>query len=520
MRFARVMHGAYDPLIVALSVLTAMLAVYVALDLTGRVAVTDGISRMAWVIAGALATGVGMWTMHFTGMLALHLPIAVHYALGGITLALAIAVGASVIALTAAAHYGALSLPIVGGGIILGVGMTAMHVVAMASMRMAAQPILEGRLIALSIATAIVAGVALVSLAARLREDETWRGWRRRIAAACLVGALIAIMHYTAMAGTTFTPASRAFVMTDWQVVPTHGVAFTAVGSCIVMLVLALSGSAVDRSLRSRLGKTAEHARLRSEAEAARDAAEAANRAKSEFLAAMSHELRTPLNAISGYTELLQMGVHGTLNEKQLEDLARIQRAQKHLLSLINDVLNFAKIEAGKLQLHPHAVDVRMMLTAVEAMITPQLEARGLSFECRSDTPRLEVFCDPEKTEQVLLNLLSNAVKFTMSGGSIELISARDGEMVTFSVRDTGVGIPGDKLEAIFEPFVQVERNLTRTAEGAGLGLAISRDLARAMGGDLTVRSRLREGSTFTLTLPAAAMPAVRPRRAETAVIR
>jgi signal transduction histidine kinase len=496
------MHGTYDPLIVALSVLTAMLAVYVALDLTGRVAAANGLPRAAWVLAGAAATGVGMWTMHFTGMLALHLPVAARYTLNGIAESLLIAVVAAVVSVLVAAVRQAASISVIAAGLLLGLGMGAMHVVAMGAMRMAAAPVFDNRLIALSIGIAIAAGIALVSLASRLRADETWRGWRRRMGAAAVVGSMIAIMHYTAMIGTQFVPSSQPFEVTSSQLVATHGLAFTAVASCILMILLALGGAAVDRTLRHRLAATAEHARLRSEAELARDAAQAANRAKSEFLAAMSHELRTPLNAISGYTELLQMGVHGPLNEKQQEDLVRIQRSQKHLLGLINDVLNFAKIEAGKVQFHPRVVAVRSLLTAVEAMITPQLESRNLAFTCHSDSPHLDVFCDSEKAEQILLNLLSNAVKFTPPGGSIELSTAIEGPAVRILVRDTGVGIPPDKLDAIFEPFVQVERNLTRTAEGAGLGLAISRDLARAMGGELVVESVYGAGSTFTLTLP------------------
>ncbi|HXT15751.1 MAG TPA: ATP-binding protein [Gemmatimonadaceae bacterium] len=496
------MQGTYDPLIVALSVLTAMLAVYVALDLTGRVAAANGLPRAAWVLAGALATGVGMWTMHFTGMLALRLPVPARYALGGIATALLIAVAASVMSLLVAASQRAASFWVVGAGILLGLGMGAMHVVAMGSMHMAASPVFDNRLIALSMVIAIAAGIALVALASRLRDDETWHGWRQRMGAAAIIGAMIATMHYTAMFGTSFAPSALPVDVSSSQLVATHGLAFTAMASCALMLLLALGGAAVDRTLRHRLAATSEHARLRSEAEAARDAAQAANRAKSDFLAAMSHELRTPLNAISGYTELLQLGVHGPLNAKQQEDLARIQRSQKHLLSLINDVLNFAKIEAGKVQLHPRAIDVRSLLTSVETMIAPQITARGLSFFCRADAAALELYCDPDKTEQILLNLLSNAVKFTPSGGGIELASAVDGGVARLTVRDTGVGIPSDKLDVIFEPFVQVERNLTRTIEGAGLGLAISRDLARAMGGDLTASSRPGAGSTFVLTLP------------------
>jgi signal transduction histidine kinase len=270
------------------------------------------------------------------------------------------------------------------------------------------------------------------------------------------------------------------------------------------MVLLALGGAAVGRELQRRAHLTAEHARLRIEAEAARDEAQAANRAKSEFLAAMSHELRTPLNAIAGYTDILQLGVHGPLTDQQMQDLTRIQRSQKHLLGLINDVLNFARLEAGKVRIDPRPVSADSLLSTVEAMITPQLESHRLHFVRRETEGELIVYCDPDKAEQVLLNLLSNAVKFTPPGGTIDVRSwAADG-VARISVQDSGVGIPEDKLEAIFEPFVQIERNLTSRVEGTGLGLAISRDLARAMGGDLHVRSRVGEGSVFTFELPLA----------------
>lgn len=497
------MQGHFDPVIVVLSVLTASLSVFVALDLTGRVAVAEGTARWAWVIAGALATGVGLWTMHFTGMLALRLPVEVSYALSGVGLALLIAVIASVTSLLAGALTRWLSVTVLVAGVVLGLGMGAMHVVAMGAMRMAATPHFDNRLIAASMVIAIAAGIALISVAALFRSDETWRGWRRRVGAALVIGPLIAIMHYTAMAGTSFT-ASPITVAEELQpqLVATHGLAFTAIGGCTLLVLLALGGAAVDRTLRHRLAVTTEHERLRREAEVARDAAEAANRAKSEFLAAMSHELRTPLNAISGYAELLEIGVHGPLNDKQQDDIRRIQRSQKHLLSLINDVLNFAKIEAGRVQFHPRLVHVSTLLDSVETMILPQVQTRGLHFECTNANRDLTVFCDPEKTEQILLNLLSNAVKFTANGGQISVRVGRDETSGRIVVKDTGVGIPPDKLDAIFEPFMQVERNHTRSAEGAGLGLAISRDLARAMNGDITVESEVGVGSTFTLTLP------------------
>ena len=242
----------------------------------------------------------------------------------------------------------------------------------------------------------------------------------------------------------------------------------------------------------------------RAESEVAQREAEGANRAKSEFLAVMSHELRTPLNAIGGYAELMEMGIRGPVTQAQLEDLHRIQVSQRHLLGLINEVLNYAKVETGTVRYDLATVRVRDVLAAAEALVAPQTSAKGLTLTIGTCPPDLTVRADAEKLRQILVNLLSNAMKFTERGGRIALECAPSESIVEITVCDSGIGIPAEQLERIFEPFVQVRAELTRTAEGTGLGLAISRDLARGMGGDLRAESKEGKGSVFTLTLPRA----------------
>ena len=244
-----------------------------------------------------------------------------------------------------------------------------------------------------------------------------------------------------------------------------------------------------------------DNARLYEAERRARGEAEVANKAKADFLASMSHELRTPLNAIGGYTALIAEGIRGPVTDDQQADLERIRQNQHHLLSLINDILNFAKVEAGRVQFELRAVDVHEALSQLEALISPQLRERKIAYEYRPCPANQVAMVDPDRLQQILLNLLSNAVKFTPSGRSVVVSCDTTAKEVRIDVEDTGVGIPADKLEAIFEPFVQLDRGRAATS-GTGLGLSISRDLARAMGGDITVVSTPDVGSRFTLTLP------------------
>ena len=239
-------------------------------------------------------------------------------------------------------------------------------------------------------------------------------------------------------------------------------------------------------------------------AESALQIAEAASRAKSDFLAIMSHELRTPLNAIGGYAELLELGIHGPVSDEQRQALERIQQSQRHLLGLINQVLNYARIDAGVVRYDLVDVTVHEAIVAAESLVLPQMRARGLRYAHDVPDPALVIHADREKLQQVLLNLLTNAIKFTEPGGEVRVSSsARDG-FIDLTVSDTGIGIAPEKVSTIFEPFVQVDQRHTRSHEGVGLGLAISRDLARGMGGDLTVDSRPGAGSVFTLIVPRA----------------
>jgi signal transduction histidine kinase len=260
---------------------------------------------------------------------------------------------------------------------------------------------------------------------------------------------------------------------------------------------------AVD--VAARCAMALDNARMYREADALRLAAETANLSKGEFLGNMSHELRTPLNAIGGYTDLLEMEIEGPITRGQRLALTRIKTNQEHLLKLITGILDFVRIDRGRLEYRHQNIPIAQALTEVAEMLGGAIVEKGLVLHDVQCDGNPIAWGDPDRVRQILLNLVMNAVKYTGSrGASITLGCRVAGDMVVATVTDTGPGIPDEKLESIFEPFVQLTASLTDRQGGVGLGLAISRDLARAMDGDLTVESATGTGSRFTLSLPSA----------------
>jgi signal transduction histidine kinase len=267
---------------------------------------------------------------------------------------------------------------------------------------------------------------------------------------------------------------------------------------------LEAKSEALAKALALTEASLEERDRARAEADGARRVAQEANEAKRRFLNMISHELRTPLGAIGGYASLLLEEINAPLSPEQRKFVTRIQHNQLHLLRLVNELLDLAKIESGNSPLNLGSASVQAVLDSVYSMIDPQAQASQVRLEVRGGDPTLSFYGDRERVEQIVLNLLSNAVKFTPAGGSVSVTTISTSNDIHLEVRDTGVGIPAAKLDAVFEPFFQVEEVPTGKPRGTGLGLAISRELARAMRGDLTVKSVLGEGSTFTLCLPRA----------------
>jgi signal transduction histidine kinase len=296
------------------------------------------------------------------------------------------------------------------------------------------------------------------------------------------VGALLTVplvIHERVVGAITFVTGERGYIFTE-----------------------ADRALASDLALRSAMAL--DSARLHGEALTLKKKAEAASQAKSAFLGTMSHELRTPLNAIGGYVDLLDMGLRGPVTEAQRADLARIRSNQQHLLALIVDILDLVRVGSGRVEYDIRDFVVEEALAAAVAIVESLIVRKTIVYDTIDCDPAMVACGDPAKVIQILVNMLSNAVKFTHPGGQMAMGCVAADDAIHFYVSDTGVGIPADKLEAIFDPFFQVNGGLAGRDSGVGLGLAISRDLARAMHGDLTVESELGLGSRFTLTLPGA----------------
>ena len=603
----KMLDQSYSLNLVVLSVLIATIGAYVAIEIALRVRAAVRRRRLIWIYGGALAMGLGIWSMHFVGMLALHLPIPVWYDAPLVFLSFVAAVVGCAVAFAifnrAAVRSGLLIL----ASIFMGLAIAGMHYTGMAAMRMSSHVMYDPVIFAASVAVAIIGSFAALALTRNLLETSSEpRAWLKKSGASLLLGLAVAGMHYTGMAAALFTHGPTGWQPAEFAVLGTYELGLVVAATSAGLLGIALAatqferwtlrtkgrfenllelspqvvwfgdaegqityfnpywyeytglsekkalgegwinaihpedrervvdgwrmavseGSDYELELRLR-GRKDEYCWFLARSRPARDEsgkvdawlgiavdieerkkaeeeAWAASQAKSEFLASMSHELRTPLNAIGGYAELLAMGIRGPLNAEQAQDIARIRRSQQHLLTLIQDVLNFAKVDAGQTEYHITAVPVDEALRDTESMIAPQVLAKGLHYSYKGVGKTTAVLADPEKMQQIVLNLLTNAVKFTESGGTITLSSELSGKCVEIRIADTGPGISPEKLKRIFDPFVQAERRLNQPVQGVGLGLAISQDLARAMDGQVTVESVVGEGSTFTLSLPRA----------------
>jgi signal transduction histidine kinase len=474
------LHPGYDLSLVLVSYLIAVGASYSALDMAERVAVSTGRARRSWLLAGAATMGAGIWSMHFTGMLAFRFPVPTSntYDVVLTVLSLVIAVLASLLALALAGRQRLGGAQLVGGGTILGLGIAAMHYTGMAAMRGPCVVAYSVVPFMASIGIAISAAMTALWLAFRLRgeSDKDW-SWRK-FGSAGVMGFAIAGMHYTGMASGRYVP------MCTPEAEPAGLIGVSGLGGAAIafgtLVVIALALNSAYRE------------RLRWQQDLMKD----------RFLGVLSHELRTPINAIMGFGSILEDGVLGEMPERQREAVRRILDGADTLLRLVDDLLDMSRIQAGKLVHAPRPMDLAAACQRVVEALGSLAEQKRLDLTLELPDALPEVFADPQRIEQVLVNLVGNAIKFTPPGGVVAIRAEQTGIWLRCEVMDTGKGIDRRDHPRLFKPFGQLDMSTTRPAGGTGLGLSISKALVEAHGGQIGLESAPGQGSTFWFTLP------------------
>ena len=499
--------GYYESSLVLLSILVAVLASFTALSLAERVASADARAAPWWIACGAFAMGSGIWSMHFLGMLAFRLPIALGYDLSITLLSWALPVAVSALALWRLSRPQPSASEVAVSALLIGLGINAMHYVGMAAMRMRPGIVWNVPLVVASIAIALAASGAALWIGLRLRGQGGHRRWLYRSGAAVVMGLAIVGMHYTGMAAASFPAGSICAAANGYFSLAQ--LAALVILATLGILAVALLSSVHDARMNARATVLAVSEQTAREREAllerereARGESERLSALKDEFLATLSHELRTPLNVILGWAQILRgRPDDGTL----LKGVQIIERNARLQAQLIGDLLDMSRIVSGHVRLEMQRVDPWTVVEAAVESARPAAFAKRIEVVTHVDHQGGAVWADPARLQQVMWNLLSNATKFTPEGGRIDVSLRAKGGHLVVEVTDDGAGIPADFLPFIFDRFRQADASTSRRHGGLGLGLAIARQLVELHGGTLAAFSAGEgRGASFFVTLPLA----------------
>jgi len=479
----------HDAKLIAVAALICALSCYTALTLVARAGKPGKTSSDPWLIAAAVVIGCGVWAVHFVMLLAYHPGLRVGYDAGQALFA----AGAGIVCSALGFAFVVRGRIVTLGGAAIGGSAALMNYLVMSALRLPAHEHWNTVFIAVSllIGTGLGAGALWC-----WRKQPDWRG---QFAAALLLTGSVLGAHFAGMAGLSLAPDPSLPVPSEMIPPIWFCVAVTAI--CLLIVGLGVIGSLVDQHIRELEATKAELEQTADQLRLAVKAASAADKSKSQFLASMSHELRTPLNAILGFSEILK-DAHVTEPARVRGYAVNIFESGRHLLELIDDILDLSKLDSGHLQLDDDAVDVSEVIASCLRLMEPHSAKADVRLHSGVAGRMPVLRADDRRVRQILLNLVSNAVKFTPAGGTVDVVASWSDDGVAISVTDTGIGITPDQIPIALERFGQIDSRLSRKYTGTGLGLPLSKNLMELHGGTLSITSAAGMGTTVTVQFP------------------